>query len=734
MADQRPPIYSIPVLDDQKHWMKQAIDDANTESMSHTKTLTTRDANGPSNNSRNGPDTRRFRSTSSSTTSTASGIHRKVMVEVPLQYVPSTFPGLTTRPSTRLAIHTSFPVYSPRELSKQYLSYHHQGSALTKQTRRWLPDVTCQLSASTAIRGRNGSTSGSANVQYRWDHIKCNTKRKVQNDVQYCKPQQLPPIIQRWSTTLHTGLGVSETELEGERIRGNYRHNHDISTPIDVATNQRAASGGRMTNVILPLSSINMGVATDMSHHQTSSSSLSIYLRSMASKSRHNGYYYQLPITLSHQQQIHIPTVMTSRRSQQSTLINVRSQCVAVFDNRSALTLNQPTVNVSLTLSPSKNPKSTSTIPHTPQREMARKMKQRKVLQDWTMNFGLNKMKDSVHPSIGVSFAVMIPNLWRFLWWSSSSSPSTTTESSHKLFDGSLQWKGGQGWQVGGWWTNKRNHPSTESGPQQPNWTRQIGVGVTMHKASKRFSSLSWIFSWTEGDFTLRIPILVSSVESARTVLYQQGLQIFYLSCLSTIIQDIITHYFMPGVLADQTTEGENYDYIAVWSQKVRQEAMMQQHFMEKQAKSRTELEVRKNGLVIQRAFMYVHQEVNDNMNETLSFHVDKIDEDRRFDVTIPLQFWLSPNESKLHLYGKRSCMLGFYDLTKAIIPSTEPNASNDIDSDALRTTTAPFNRMWIQYAYEGQLYEIVVNDDEEVELPDMQRSTNIEATNAVNM
>jgi hypothetical protein len=124
-------------------------------------------------------------------------------------------------------------------------------------------------------------------------------------------------------------------------------------------------------------------------------------------------------------------------------------------------------------------------------------------------------------------------------------------------------------------------------------------------------------------------------------------------------------------------------------------------------------------------------------------------------DVTVPLQFWLSPHESKLLLYGKRSSMLGFYDLaahSKAssngdttfrqlvssppaltantctlektslwdqflsifLLESIEPQ-NND---DTRRATSVPTNKLWIEYDLGGLSYGIIVSDTEDIEIP----------------
>ena len=706
-----------------KRLMQQVMDDAD-EPISfnpniHPNVLMTRDVNRMSHNvSSKGHSTRRFHSVPSTSTTNTSTTKRKVTLEVPLQYLSSGLPGLVIRQTPRLAIQASFPVFTPQQRSKQHQSL--QGTTTTTTQQYLVPDITCHLSATTAMRGRNGYTSGSVNIQYRWDHI--NRKSKTHDNVRTTIKEQ---TIQRWSTTAHTGIGVSESE----HGRENNRRIDGVNTTE--RQNARNAVSGTVSNVI-PIQTMKFGVCTNITHHQTSSSSLAVNVQSMMSRPR-----IQLPITITNEQQICIPTRSTSKR----TNITVRSKCMTVFDCRSSK-LHSPTINASLTFSPSTLSKSTKTSQHSSQLPVSSNKADRSVavLQNWTINLGFDKMRDCLHPLFGFSFIVAVPNLLRSLW---TLSPNRTL--SNKSLDISLQWKGEQGWQFGGWWTHKRNHSRSTNGDAQPqpNPTRQIGVAVSINQRSKngiKKSSqtpittmipgpsrmLSWIFTWTEGDFTLRIPILVSSAESARAILYEQGWQFFYLSFLSSIIQDVISPFFSPVTLDDKESDAEKFDLVVERSQKLRQEALMQQRFMEKQAKSRTALEVKKNGLVIQRAIIYVHQQGHDsNLNGSSSTDVTKLDENNSFETTIPLQFWLSPNESKLYLYGKRSSMLGFYDLAKNIcIPSTDSIATNNKESQS--TTALYGNRLWIQYAYDGQMYETSVDDDEELELPNIYRSKRI--------
>jgi len=333
----------------------------------------------------------------------------------------------------------------------------------------------------------------------------------------------------------------------------------------------------------------------------------------------------------------------------------------------------------------------------------------------WNLRLGCDHQvngKRPVHPHIGLSF--FIPHILQ----------------RPRLFDLSLFWKRGFGWRIGGTWTHSKKVSR-----------RLFSVGALWNvSANMNPSTISWILTWTEGDFTLRVPILLSSSAATASALYsQQAFHFFYLGFLSGIIRDVI------GAMVDSPMDEEGDKVrekekdLSVRRLKARDEALLQQSFMERQAKIRMQAEQERNGLVIQRAVYYLR---NDSKS---------LNDDNSLDVTIPMQFWVT--ESKLHLFeiSKRGSMLGFYDLTafaschqvvstRLPVPEEEPDASPQIDlkwTDRLLSSwfnygdrsslhtgshhadeSSPIAELAVWYTYDGRSYEIIVDDKEEITLP----------------
>lgn len=347
---------------------------------------------------------------------------------------------------------------------------------------------------------------------------------------------------------------------------------------------------------------------------------------------------------------------------------------------------------------------------------------------NWILRLGCSKSKENIRPLIGFSVSFLLPKMKSLC--------------SRKLLELSVQWKGVRSWQLGGMWTHMAETTATAAEViKQP--CRQIGVGVTLNSSGSEQSAssctnlLSWIFTWTEGDFTLRIPILLSS--SAPTLYYNQASQFFYLSFLSSIIQDVIGYAFMPLSKSDNKHEDqEQHSSRNLSQQKAREDALLQQSFMERQAKTRMALEKQRNGLVIRRAVYYLHRDRRDVNGSTSLPEVG----DDALDVTIPLQFWVSPTESSLELYGAahRGSMLGFYDIAAAEQTTSSRNRASVGAEERTQTATWPdfFLSFWwendvefakheqhaavpqllIQYDFDRCSYEIIVGNDEEISLP----------------
>jgi len=297
-----------------------------------------------------------------------------------------------------------------------------------------------------------------------------------------------------------------------------------------------------------------------------------------------------------------------------------------------------------------------------------------------------------------------------------------------KILDLSAFWKAGSGWGLGGMWRHKHSGGKSKT-------DRELRVGAIWN-VSVKTNSLSWVFAWTEGDCTLRVPILISRSASAATDFYQQQtFQFLYLSLLSRIIQDIIGSMFP---LTTETNEEQRQEQASLISRqhKARSDALQQQGFMARQAKIRMKAEKEQNGLIIQRALYYIR-----GKSESLN-------DENSLDVTVPIQFWV--NESKLQLFevSKRGSMLGFYDLTTFVSPDEE--TSEEVEKTIAKNSTRKTNTTWLDrilsclsdrsdgstlhtndhaeqsptadlvvwYTYGGSEYKHIIGDNEEIILP----------------
>ena len=335
---------------------------------------------------------------------------------------------------------------------------------------------------------------------------------------------------------------------------------------------------------------------------------------------------------------------------------------------------------------------------------------------NWKQSMMSLSAKHSVHP-------------WFALQSSVSVNPARKAS-----FRINLQSKTMHAWSIGcGWSFLQRPFLSLQFAPQQSNKQRQIqlsagvrrgvdneklnwsfGGTLTERSTSTKFSlglmngsllqkGLVWVFSFTQGEFTLRVPIAVSTVTSPA--------QVAYLMVLSRILQDVVAdvlHGYAPtggtGQQQVQLTLGE----------KKRHDAMQQQRFMERQAKIRTEVEEKRNGgLVVRRAV----------------YHVDGGD---MWDVTIPLQFWVLDSSLYISDASKRH-ILGFYNVAESVAKKEEnvsvPPRRTWSDwwaafwtpshtSKSSESLKAASPKLSVQYEMSGCTYEITIQDDEELILP----------------
>ena len=296
--------------------------------------------------------------------------------------------------------------------------------------------------------------------------------------------------------------------------------------------------------------------------------------------------------------------------------------------------------------------------------------------------------------------------------------------------------------------TNNNRQPTTP--------VTKFSIGV--HRILQQ-GGLVWTFSLTQGEFTLRIPVTIAmTTTSAATATASvknnavmswfcnnSSWQLAYISLLSHIIHDILADILQLNEPNASTTTTATTATLTLqqqhWLQardKARHEATLQQQFMAKQAKIRTDAERELEGLVITRAVYSCYKGPDDDGDD------DNNNMDKSLDVTIPLQFWVADSSLQLPASSKAN-MLGFYNV--AIVPSATtttttssslPESSSftfwknplqwlsglwTVDTTSFGTNQQASSlsnhiKLTVQYDYAGRSYEITILDPEELILP----------------
>jgi hypothetical protein len=314
---------------------------------------------------------------------------------------------------------------------------------------------------------------------------------------------------------------------------------------------------------------------------------------------------------------------------------------------------------------------------------------QSKTVHQWNLRYGCSNDKVSL-PKLSLSLR---PRL---------SSPNRSLN----LF---ASWRGGSWshWSVGGSFlqTGSKNSP--------------IKLSVGLFHGNPLTNGLVWLFTWIQGDFTLRIPIELPSLQTGPKTLWSiYPLQALYFSVLSRIIQDIVADVIVSVQEGhkDEAIDKEQH----MNKEKSKQEAKMQQEFMGRQAQLRMESERSSSGLVIKKALYFVEGR-----------------EDSVWDVTIPMQFWVTDSRLVLPSYSKRN-MLGFYDVESKVdgkvdellLDGSKKESANSIvsflkglwryepNTGGTATSLSKFPKLWVHYQFGDAFYELEVFDDEELVLP----------------
>jgi hypothetical protein len=256
---------------------------------------------------------------------------------------------------------------------------------------------------------------------------------------------------------------------------------------------------------------------------------------------------------------------------------------------------------------------------------------------------------------------------------------------------------GGRQVSVSAQWRGKMNLQLGMVVTQTLESAAQIGVGV-WHASSRGFT---WILTWTHGDLTLRIPVILSSVHEP----LWSPFMFVYMSLLSKALDDALIGVLgLDGQVDEQKRKLEQQQFL-LNRKKAREDAEQQQRLMKRQAGKlmAQEKERAGGGLVILQAKYWVKD------GEAL-------------DVTIPLQFWVTESSLTLPESSKDS-LLGFCDIT--------PDTSNEKEDSATSwlarfwtlpkgTGRSPTNKpkLTIKYDLGGQSYETTIQGNEGLTLP----------------
>jgi hypothetical protein len=300
--------------------------------------------------------------------------------------------------------------------------------------------------------------------------------------------------------------------------------------------------------------------------------------------------------------------------------------------------------------------------------------------------------------SVSLALSTKTVHPWRFnLGWNQLHKLSWQWSLSPKLSDyQSLRLSLGQGRK--GLWSWSGNFV------QKIKSATSFSVAVS-YQASR---GVFWIFSWTNGDLYLNVPVSFLDFDDVSA-----PFQTMFLAGLTKVIQDAIAMALRLDKVAAESIDMEKKK-VASRSESSRKDALDQQELMKRQARSRTKLESEKNRLVIQSA----------------TYYLPGSPQDESLDVTVALQFWVNDGSLELPAASKKD-LLGFFDLRSSSSTNT---------TDPVVKTESIFSRKWwagfvslpgtkgrakstkplirIIYEFRGTKNEIVVQDEEKLVLP----------------
>lgn len=211
-------------------------------------------------------------------------------------------------------------------------------------------------------------------------------------------------------------------------------------------------------------------------------------------------------------------------------------------------------------------------------------------------------------------------------------------------------------------------------------------------------TGLTWLLQLERNDIVFRIPITITSKMGPG---YWERLLL--LSFVSFLIDDTIRDMTSCPKLTEITKKSLKQESSLLGIDKSRRNAEQQVRLMATTAEASKAREEVCNGLVICKA--------------TYS-----VDSGESMDVTTQLQFWV--NDSKIHLPATpKSDLLGFFNLVTAPELSVENQSwwhswFEWLSWNKSKESIIPVPKLTVRYAFQGGIYEIKIEDSDELLLP----------------
>jgi Domain of unknown function (DUF3395) len=245
-------------------------------------------------------------------------------------------------------------------------------------------------------------------------------------------------------------------------------------------------------------------------------------------------------------------------------------------------------------------------------------------------------------------------------------------------------------------------------------------IGMSVSYSHSALPRLVWTWTYQHFDCTVRVPIVIGSMNPEWHSMYAVWLTLFTQALL-----DGVTIMF--GLKQAGWSDNQGRGSLArprrqvLDRQKNREEAIQQQQLMRRQAHLNKVREQQRQGEDPSLSGLVIVEAVYGFEDGTSG---------DSFDVTVPLQFWVL-NSTLVLRGGTKGSLLGFYDLSDGPhLPGTRPTALfswrkwwsgfcrqlHDTDTVEPDTVTRP--RLRVLYNYGGESHEIRIRDNEPLIVP----------------